>query len=137
MLIVLRRKAVERKVNDMEEQKQLANWSEVKEKGDTRFFSPQYDQAYKVTISSVELVKKAFKAGDEPKLKACCILKTINGDPSGKIWETGSFSIMRELKKHIKDEKWCGANVTYLLKKKKEGDKTTYVFEELSVEAYV
>lgn len=113
------------------------SWCEVKEKGDSRFFSPQYDMAYKVTIGSVILVKRAFNEGDEPKLKVQCALKTLNGEPSGKIWETGSFSIMRELKKHIKEEKWAGSNITYLLKKKKEGEKTTYVFEELSTEAYV
>ena len=116
-----------------EEQQNIASWSEVSDKPkDGKYISPAYDVSYKITIASIELIKKAFKDGDKPKLKALCVLKTLNGEPSGKTWETGSFSIMKELKKHVDEQGvWRGANIVYLLKKKKEGDKTTYVFEEL------
>lgn len=118
---------------EVNEQQTIASWSDVTDKPkDGKYISPEYDVSYKIVIASISLYKKPFKAGDVPKLKAACVLKTINGEPSGKIWETGSFSVMKELKKHVdKEGVWCGTNVVYLMKKKKEGDKTIYIFEEL------
>jgi hypothetical protein len=112
------------------EQKSLAaNWNEVGAKKDgNKFFSPQPDRMYRVVFSNVVLERKAFKA--EPmKLTASCTLKSIDGKPSDQIWETRSFGVMRELKKFVENEKWNGISITFLLKKKVEEGKTTYVFE--------
>jgi hypothetical protein len=127
----------EKMEHEGEKPETLAKWAELDTKpNDKKYISPEYDKSYRVTLSSVTLARKAFKEGEKPKLKAVCVIKTLNGQPSGQTWETGSFSVMRELKKHIVGEEWKGSEVVYLLKKKKEGDKTTYVFEELgSVEA--
>ena len=106
-------------------------WNTISEKGETKFFSPEVGKSYRITISQVELVEKAFKKGDAPKMKVQCVLSSIDGLPSNKIWETGSFAVMRELKTHVLDEKWNGHRITYLLKKKNEGEKVSFVFEEL------
>ena len=112
-------------------------WAEIGN-GDKKFFSPEADKSYRISISKVELSKRAFKEGDKPKLKAVCTLATIDGQPTDKVWETGSFSVMRELKRHIVAEEWKGMHLSFLLKKKKDGDKTSYVFEDLgSLEAVV
>ena len=115
----------------MSEQKSL--WDEINDTPkESKYFSPEKDVKYEVVFSNVELGKKAFKEGEEPKLKAFCTIKTLNGVALGKIWETGSFSVMRELKKHIdKDDKWVGANVEWFMKKKIDGNKTSFIFEEL------
>jgi hypothetical protein len=109
---------------------QPPKWSDIGD-GEKKYLSLETGKSYKISISKVVLVKRAFKAGDEPKLKAVCTLATIDGQPTNKIWETGSFSVMRELKKNIKEEIWMGAHILFLLKKKNEGDKISYVFEDL------
>ena len=115
----------------MEEQKNLATWDEIVVKKDMgRFFSPQPGRAYKVVFSNVVLGRKAFKA-EALKLTASCTLKSIDGKPSYQIWETRSFGVMRELKKFVENEKWNGISITFLLKKKAEEGKTTYIFESL------
>lgn len=117
------------------EEKQInlvASWDEVSGRdGNTKYFKPTKDEMYRIVIDGVSLEKKAFR-GEPMKLTASCQLKTINGKPSELIWETRSFSIMKELKRHVsKEGKWEGSHITFLLKKKMEGDKTTYIFEEL------
>ena len=105
-------------------------WAEINAENQ-KFFSPETGKSYRIAISGVELQRKAFREGDKPKLKAVCSLSAIDGVPTTKVWETGSFSVMNELKKSIRDEKWMGSHITFLLKKKKEGEKVSYVFEDL------
>jgi hypothetical protein len=107
-----------------------ASWSEVNEKA-SRYFKAEIDKGYKATFSDVKLAKRAFNKGDEPKLKAICTIATLDAQPSEKIWETGSFSVMKTLKKYVKDENWIGANVVFFLKRKELDGKTTFIFEEL------
>lgn len=117
----------------------IASWDEVGRKGESRFFKVEADKSYRLRIAKVELVRKAFKEGDKPKLKACIHLSSVNGSQTDQVWETGSFQVINELKKHVVGNEWKGANCEYLMKKKKEGDKTTFIFEEIggAVEALV
>ncbi len=110
-------------------EKMEANWDEV---GDgEHYFSPEYDRSYRVVISSVSLYKRKFEEEEDPKLRVACVLKTIDDEPSGKIWDTGSLPVLRKLKKYVGEGGKWNCTSTFLLKKKKDGLKTTYVFEEL------
>ena len=106
-------------------------WATISEAGESKYFSPEVGKAYRIKIKDIELVRKAFQQGSEAKLKARCELLTVDGLASYKVWETGSRSVMSELRKHVIEEKWVGQAITYLLKKKMEGDKVSYIFEEL------
>ena len=113
-----------------------ASWDDVSEKAN-KYFKAEIDKGYKVTFKDVVLAKRAFKAGDEPKIKALCTINTLDGQAFDKVWETGSFSVMKELKKHVVENKWVGQNVVFLLKRKEADGKTTFVFEEIeTIEAY-
>lgn len=106
-------------------------WSDfeddVKARGE--FFKPEAGVQYRVVVKSVELKKVAFKEGDEKKWRGFIKFSSIDGKPDDRTWETGSFTVLNELKKH--DRAGTLGKVVHLLKKNESGGKVTYIFEEI------
>lgn len=112
----------------------LVSWNKLGERiqaaGGNKFFSPEPEKQYKISFDEVKLLDKAFKA-EKPKLTAVCKIRLLNGEPSGQVWETRSLSVIKELRAGVQGEIWVGQNIIFLLKKKKDGEKTTYIFEQI------
>lgn len=108
-------------------------WDEVERKGEGgKFFKPELDRMYKLRVKSAKPVKSdKFKdAKGAPKIRVVLQLASIDGKATEQVWETGSWSIMATIKPYAK----AGLldKCEFLLKQRKEGDKVSYVFEEIS-----
>lgn len=119
----------------MDEQKTVnwKGWDAIDAPKESRYWQPELGKSYRIRFLKVDEPKpRAFKEGDKEKLRVLCHLRAINGEPSDLIWETGSYSVMRELKKHV----LAGSilRTEFLIKKEKKGDKTSYIFEPLGLE---
>lgn len=109
-------------------------WQEYEKESEQsgQFFSPKEEVQYKVILASFELKKEAFKSGDKEKWTLKAVLKSLDGKPSNLKWNTKSFTIIKAVKPYKDDFVKLG-KVTWLLRKKKDGDKISYVFEDLGV----
>lgn len=111
-----------------------ADWGEY-EKAQSesgQYFKAELDKNYNLVFKKAMLVrdKKYLDNNGKPRLKIILSLASINGAPSEKVFETGSFSIMREIKKTVDDGSL--ERSTFLLKKRaKGGDKIEYIFEKI------
>ena len=122
---IVRDETMEETLENIEEIK----WDEV-DVDDGKYFRPEKDKPYNLTIADARVVKNVkFKdRNGNPKIQVRLKLATINGEKTSLEWDTGSWSVIREIKK-------CVLNKTlersvFLLKKKDDGNKTTYVFEK-------
>lgn len=95
------------------------------------FLKLEVDKPYKVVISKAELIESdKFKDKEgKPKKQMELTIEKLNNEPCGKKWQTGSWSVMKEIRKAMKDGSL--ARSVFLVKKKQEGDKKSYVFEKL------
>lgn len=111
-----------------------ASWDEVEKKseGDGKFFKPELDRMYKLRIKSAKPIKSArFKNKDgTPKVRVVLEIATIDGEPSDQTWETGSWSVMGVVKPFVV----AGLldKCEFLLKRREDGERTTYIFEEIN-----
>lgn len=112
----------------LEEVKEIG-WDEV-DVDDGKYFRPGKDQPYNLTIADAGVVKNAkFKDKDgNPKIQVRLKLATINGEKTALEWRTGSWSVIREIKKCVLDKTLKRS--VFLLKMKNDGNKTIYVFEK-------
>ena len=114
---------------DKREEK-AAQWSELDSMtGEGKYFKPQPNIAYRLVFSEVLLVRKAFKENEPERLTAKCTIKTIDGEPSGKIWETTALSVIKTLRPYTEAKRL--ASVVFFLKKKMQDNRTSYVFEPI------
>lgn len=93
------------------------------------FWKPEENRQYHVVIGSVEVRKEAFKEGDEPKWRATIRFNSVDGKPEARVWQTASRTILDELKRCERAGKL--GKTKHLLRKKKQGETVTYVFEDL------
>lgn len=111
-----------------------ANWEEFDrreaEYGDYLRLEP--DKPYMIMVKKATLVEdqKYKDRNGNPKMKVILELATVNDNVTDKVFETGSFQIMKEIRKADKEGKLQRS--VFLLKKKQEGDKTKYIFEKVS-----
>ena len=105
-------------------------WDQLETQKPGNYFKPEKDKVYNLTISEAKVVlNQKFKDKEgKPKKKAVIRLATVNGEKSELTWDTGSWSVINTLKACVKDGSL--ARSTFLLKKKVENEKTTYVFEK-------
>ena len=106
-------------------------WDELDKQSEAgNFFKPEKDKPYNLTISEAKVVlnKKFLDKNGKPKKKAVVKLATIDGKKTDQVWETGSWSVINTLKECVKNGSLVRS--TFLLKKKVENEKTTYVFEK-------
>ncbi len=110
------------------------SWNEVEKKseGDGKFFKPEIDRMYKLRIKSAKPIKSTrFKNADgTPKVRVILAITSINGEPSDQTWETGSWTVIGT----VKPLAVAGLldKCEFLLRRKEEGDRTTYIFEEIN-----
>ena len=107
-----------------------ASWDEVgMEK--SKFFSPEKDKPYTITIASAQLVRdeRYLDKDGVPKLTLKLKLATINGAPTDQEWATGSWSIIREVKKCVMDKSL--ERSSFLMKMKEEAGRRAYIFEKV------
>jgi len=124
-------KKMEEKIEDLEK----VEWSELsskdKESG-SKYFQVKPDTTYILTLASAELHRdnRWKDANGQPKLKCTLALKTVNDAPAnGQIWETGSYTVMLEVRKAVQNGSL--AKSKFLLKKKDAEGKITYIFEKI------
>lgn len=110
----------------------MGTWDEFDKEAEKsgQFFSPKENTQYRVVLKSMDLVKEGFKPGDEPKWTLKAVLRTLDGAPCNLKWNTKSFTIIKALRAY-KDNPAKLEKITWLVKKKKEGDTVSYIFEEL------
>ena len=96
-----------------------------------KYVKLEVDKPYKVVISKAELgVSDKYKDKyGNPKREMKLTIVTLNGEPCGKEWNTSSWSVMKEVRKAMKDGSL--ARSVFLVKKKQEGDSKSYIFEKL------
>lgn len=118
----------EEKVTDAEDE-----WAEFDKEmaSGGNFLKLETDKTYKVVIASAELAESdKFKDRQgKPKKQMILTIDKLNGDPCGKKWTTGSWNVMKEVRKAMKDGSLQRS--VFLVKKKQDGDKKYYVFEKL------
>ena len=94
------------------------------------YLTVDFDQWYDVVITEAKLKRDSVykdKKGN-PKLKVCITFAEVNGEKvPGLKWETGSWTVIKELKKAIEEE--VLSTTLFTMKKKKEDNKTIYLFE--------
>ena len=105
-------------------------WDQLETQRPGNFFKPEKDKAYTITISEAKVVlnKKFMDKNGKPKKKVVVKLATLDGKKTELVWETGSWSVINALKECVQNGSL--ARSTFLLKKKVENEKTTYVFEK-------
>jgi len=122
---------MEKKTEDVKEaEDDWAKFDKEMEQGGN-FLKLEVDKPYKIIISKAELVESdKFKDKfGKPKKNMELTVEKLNGEPCGKKWQTGSWSVMKEVRKAMKDGSL--ARSVFLVKKKQDGDKKSYVFEKL------
>jgi hypothetical protein len=110
-----------------------ANWNEVeKREGSGKFFKPELDRMYKLRFKSAKPVKsEKFKdKNGNPKIRVILGIASIDGKVSDLTWETGSWAVMNTIKPFA--VAGLLEKCEFLLKQKKEGEKVSYIFEEIS-----
>lgn len=106
-------------------------WEELdKPKEDGKYFKVKDGEPYEIQINEFHLENKAFKDGDKPKLKIIVDLKTVNSEfVKDKVWECGSWTVIKELKKYRGDPN-LQSHVFFMLRDK-DGENYRYTFKKM------
>jgi len=120
-------------MNDKVEEVEEMSWEEYdkRENEAGKYLRVEIDKPYEIMVKSAKLVRDSkFKdRNGNPKIKLVLELSSVNNQPSDKIFETSSFTVIKEIRIAKRDESLPRS--VFLLKKKQEQDKTKYVFEKL------
>jgi hypothetical protein len=129
------------KVKQMEEtmenipETEKVEWDVLEGKEGTagsKYLSVKPEVTYILSVKSADLYRdnRWKDAQGQPKLKLRVVLESVNKEPAnGQVWETGSYTVMKEVRKSVKDGSL--ARSSFLLKKKDTEGKVTYVFEKI------
>jgi hypothetical protein len=107
----------------------LENWEVLGDKTDSKYWKPEVGKPYKVIFSTAKLYRRKFKENEQPRLVVSCEVLSVDGIKPIKqaIFETGSWNIMREIKRNLGQL----PSTIFLLKKKQEEGRISYIFEVL------
>lgn len=123
-------KETEERIKEWEaEEEQL--WKELdKPKEDGKFLKLKDGEPYQIQVNAFHLENKPFNEGEKPKLRVVVDLKAVNGDPvKDKIFECGSFTVMKELKKYRGDSEL--PNHIFFMMREKIGGNYRYTFKKM------
>lgn len=111
---------------------QAVSWDELgsgKRRSES-YLEVEPDKAYQIVIKTAQLKRDSIykdKHGN-PKLKVVLTLSNVNNEEVKDLqWETGSWTIIKALNEARKEGKLV--STVWLLKKKRENERISYVFE--------
>lgn len=108
------------------------SWDAIGGEQDTtssKYFKPELNVRYDITIASAKAVEKTFAGKTEPTKMVEMQLATLNGEPTEKVWSCGSWLVMKVVKGHVKAGTLT--NKKFLVKKTMQNNKQVYLFEEI------
>ncbi len=111
------------------------DWNQQAKKGDS--LKVELDKPYTLSFESAEIRKSTVYTdkNGKPKIQAVFKLTTLNGTPSKLSWTTGSWTVMGELKRFVKDPKSKVVDserfkkAKFFLLAEKAGANTKYTFK--------
>jgi hypothetical protein len=128
-----RNEKMEMKETKLEEWKEneAKLWEELdKPKEDGKYFKVKDGEPYEIQINGFHLEKKSFEPGGELKTRIIIDLKTVNSEyVKDKIWECGSWTVIKELKNYRGDPN-ISSHVFFMLRDK-DGKNYRYTFKKM------
>lgn len=99
------------------------------------YFKPEANTAYHLYFEFAEIrhsEKYRYDSG-KPKLELHLKIRQLNGQPCNKIFTTGSFTVINEVKKFVRNGKAKIENerfqkIEFFLKRIQDGNKIQYLF---------